>query len=49
MSRVVQIRCRTPLTDGWDGRHNFTQFELVENSRLSRGIETDHENTCNVK
>lgn len=33
------------LTDGRDGRHNFTQLQLVQDGGLSGSVETDHENT----
>lgn len=31
-------------TDGWDGGDDFTELQLVEDGRLSGGVETDHEN-----
>jgi hypothetical protein len=32
-------------TNGRNGRHNLTEFQLVENRRLSRSVQADHQNT----
>lgn len=32
-------------TDGRDGGHDFTKLELVQNSGLSGGVKTNHQNT----
>lgn len=34
---------RAASTDGWDGRDDFTELELVEDGRLSGRVEADHE------
>jgi hypothetical protein len=46
-SRQHPHRCgsRGGLTDCWNRGNNFTELELVEDSRLSSGIETDHQNS----
>lgn len=29
--------------DGWDGGHRLVEFQLVENGRLARSIEAEHQ------
>ena len=31
-------------TDGGDRGHDFTQLELIQDGRLSGGVESDHQN-----
>ena len=40
-----QRRRQGIYTNGGDGRDDFTELELVEDSGLSGGIETNHQNS----
>jgi hypothetical protein len=43
VSRTAELQGETQRTDCRDGGDDFAQFELVQNGRLTGGVESDHE------
>jgi hypothetical protein len=41
--QVLVLQRLNVEADGWDGRHDLAELQLVEDGRLTSGIEADHE------
>jgi hypothetical protein len=42
---VLVFHCFHVETNGWNGGHDFAEFEFVQDGRLSRCVETDHQDS----
>ncbi len=43
-SEKSKIAAGVGLTDGWNSGDDLSKLQLIQDGRLTRGIETDHEN-----